>query len=108
MSNMDDTTASVREFVRRELPLVTTFLLKKIDIKDGDILQELYEADDIAEMSEKFFREFNVQSKGFTLNSYFPWNAPSCFSRKPENQGKKPLTLKMFIESANAGCWLFE
>ncbi|WP_261644386.1 DUF1493 family protein [Erwinia mallotivora] len=108
MSDMTDTADAVGEFIRRELPLVTTFLLKKIEINDGDILQELYEADDIAEMSEKFFREFNVQSAGFNLDAYFPWKSPSFFSRHPVNRGKKPLTIRMFIESADAGCWLFE
>ncbi|MFU9138038.1 DUF1493 family protein [Erwinia tasmaniensis] len=107
MSDITVTADAVREFIRRELPLVTTFLLKKIVINDDDILQELYEADDIAEMSEKFFREFNVKTAGFSLVSYFPWKSPSLFSPHPVNQGKKPLTICMYIESAKAGYWLF-
>ncbi len=108
MSDMTVTADAVREFIRRELPLVTTLLLKKTVINDGDTLQELYEADDIAEMSEMFFQKFNVQTAGFSLASYFPWKSPSFFSRHPANSGKKPLTIRMYIESANAGYWLFE
>ncbi|WP_233592601.1 DUF1493 family protein [Erwinia psidii] len=85
---MTDTANAVGEFVRREQPRVTTFLLKKIEINDGDILQELYEADDIAEMSEKSFQECNVQPAGFTLDDYFPWKMSSFFTSSCQ-QGQK-------------------
>lgn len=97
----------VREFILRELPLVTTFLLKKIEVGNNDILQEQYEADDIAEMAEKFFKEFDVQPAGFNLAAHFPWKTSSLFSRDSVKQDKKPLTIRMFIESASAGRWLF-
>ncbi|MGC1034466.1 DUF1493 family protein [Pantoea agglomerans] len=73
---MTTTPDLVRKYILRELPLVTTLLLKKIEIGDDDILQELFEADDIAEVSEKFFRDFNVQPAGFTLATYFPTRQP--------------------------------
>lgn len=107
MNNMTVTPDAVREFILRELPLVTTFLLKKIEVGDDDILQEQFEADDIAEMAKKFFNDFNVQPAGFNLAAYFPWKTSSLFSRAPVKQNKEPLTIRMFIESAGAGRWLF-
>lgn len=104
---MTVTPDAVREFILRELPLVTTFLFKKIEIGEDDILQEQYEADDIAEMAEKFFKDFNVQPAGFDLTAYFPWKNSSLFSRTPVKHNKEPLTIRMFIESARAGRWLF-
>lgn len=107
MNNMTVTPDAVREFILRELPLVTTFLLKKIEVGDDDILQEQFEADDIAEMAKKFFNDFNVQPAGFNLAAYFPWKTSSLFSRASLKQNKEPLTIRMFIESACAGRWLF-
>ncbi|CNI66465.1 putative phage-associated acyl carrier protein [Yersinia frederiksenii] len=97
----------VREFVKSELPLVTNLFMKKIDIDDDTPLQNLHEADDIAEMAEKFFSHFNVQPAGFSLKSYYPWKVKPVFSRKSINQNKIPLTVGMFIASAKAGHWLY-
>ncbi|MGC0795286.1 DUF1493 family protein [Pantoea agglomerans] len=107
MNDMTTTPDLVHKYILRELPLVTTLLLKKIEIGDDDVLQELFEAEDIAEVSEKFFRDFNVQPAGFTLATYFPWKTRSFFTRAPVKQDKAPLTIRMFIESAVAGRWLF-
>ncbi len=98
---------SVREFVKSELPLVTSLFMKKIDIDDDTPLQNLHEADDVAEMTEKFFAHFNVQPAGFSLSNYYPWKVKSVFLRKALNQNKIPLTVGMFIESAKAGHWLY-
>ncbi|GDX04436.1 DUF1493 family protein [Buttiauxella sp. A111] len=98
---------NVRIFIKNELPLVTSLLMKKIDIDDNAPLQDLYEADDVAEMAEKFFTFFKVNSAGFSLSSYYPWKVKSIFSRKAVNQHKIPLTIEMFIASAKAGHWLY-
>ncbi|WON76606.1 DUF1493 family protein [Serratia sp. UGAL515B_01] len=101
------TDAAVREFVKSELPLITTLLLKKVDIDDHSTLQELYEADDVAEMIEKYFVHFNVNPADFIITNYFPWKTPFLFFRKPVNQDKTSLTIQMFIDSAKAGRWLY-
>lgn len=101
------TPAVVRELIRRELPLVTTFLLKKSKSMMMIFLQEHYEKDDISDISVKFFRDFKVQPACFTLASYFPRKNLSLFSRSPVKQDKKPLTIRMFTESARAGRGLF-
>ena len=94
-------------FIKSELPLVTS-LLRKIDIEQDATLQDYFEADDIASMSEKFFAAFSVNSARFALDNYYPWKSPSLFSPTPRNPDKKPLTLAMYLESARAGEWLFD
>lgn len=94
-------------FIKSELPLVTS-LLRKIDIEQDATLQDYFEADDIASMSEKFFAAFSVNSARFALDNYYPWKSPSLFSPSPRNPDKKPLTLAMYLASARAGEWLFD
>ncbi|PSN09620.1 DUF1493 family protein [Siccibacter turicensis] len=102
-SNTRDITVSC---IKSELPLVTS-LLRKIDIEQDATLQDYFEADDIASMSEKFFAAFSVNSARFALDNYYPWNSPSLLSPSPRNPDKKPLTLSMYLASARAGEWLF-
>ncbi len=97
----------VREFVKADLPLVTSLFMKKIVPDDDFPLQNLHEADDVAEMAGNFFSYFNVQPAGFSLNNYYPWKVKSVFSRSEINKNKTPLTIRMFIESAKAGYWLY-
>jgi Protein of unknown function (DUF1493). len=98
----------VRDFVLLELPLVTTLFLKKVPVGDEVALQEIHEADDVAEMAEKYFRYFQVQPDGFSIANYYPWQMKSIFSCKTVVQKKPPLTIRMFIESARAGRWLYK
>ncbi|WP_346082267.1 DUF1493 family protein [Gibbsiella dentisursi] len=39
---------------------------------------------------------------------YYPWKSKPLFPRKQPNEDKKPLTIIMYIESANAGHWLYD
>ena len=86
----------VRDFILHELPLVTTLFLKRVGIDDDAVLQELFEVEDITEMADAFFRYFHIPADGFSVDNYYPW------------QGKSPLTIRMFIESAGAGRWLYK
>ncbi|MFT4270838.1 MAG: DUF1493 family protein [Pantoea sp.] len=99
---------TVREFVKKELPLVTTILLRKVEMEDDSPLQELYEPEDVDEMLAEYFEHFHVDQAGFEFEHYFPWKTKSFFSRNPVNLDKKPLTIRMLIESANAGRWLYD
>lgn len=98
----------IREFVKKELPLITTLFLKVIEVMDDSTLQEIYEPDDIDEMLEKYFIRFDVERGAFSPGNYFPWKTHSFLSRKSANTEKKPLTIQMLIESAKAGRWLYE
>lgn len=97
----------VRQFIKNKLPLVTT-LFRKVEIDDSATLQEFFEADDIAEMTEKFFSHFNVEPARFSLSQYYPWKTRSLLSRKRQSEDQKALTIAMYIESARAGKWLFD
>lgn len=97
----------VRQFIKNKLPLVTT-LFRKVEIDDSATLQEFFEADDIAEMTEKFFSHFDIEPARFSLSHYFPWKTRSLLSRKPQSEDQKALTIAMYIESARAGKWLFD
>ncbi|EKK4596440.1 TPA: DUF1493 family protein [Escherichia coli] len=86
----------VRDFILHELPLVTTIFLRRVNIDDDAVLQDLFEIEDIAEMADAFFHHFRISAEGFSVGNYYPW------------QGKSPLTIRMFIESARSGRWLYK
>lgn len=100
----ETTDDKVRNFVLHELPLVTTLFLKKIQISDDVALQEIHEADDVQDMAEKYFHQFHVQPAGFSIHHYYPWKTKS----KSCEKDKPPLTIRMFIESARSGRWLYQ
>ncbi|GLR08497.1 hypothetical protein COO59_18760 [Mixta theicola] len=97
----------VRQFIEKELPVVTTFFLKKVVIGEDEPLQELHEWDDVGDMAEAYFQYFNVNADKFSLRNYYPWET-SFFKRENQNLGKSVLTIRMFIESAKAGRWLYD
>lgn len=99
--------SDVRQFIENQLPVVTTFFLKKVIINDDAPLQELHEWDDVGDMAAAYFRYFKVSSDNFLLSNYYPWQT-SFFKRKNQNLDKSPLTIRMFIESARAGRWLYD
>ncbi|WP_369788803.1 DUF1493 family protein [Rouxiella sp. WC2420] len=96
----------VREFILGHLPKVTG-LFKKVIISDDEILQETFESEDIAALVEDLSAELNVDCKHFDLLRYYPWKTKSTFNKEPDNTTKKPLSLKMFIESAKVRRWLY-
>ena len=98
----------VRDFILHELPLVTTLFLKRVGIDDDAVLQELFEVEDITEMADAFFRYFHIPVDGFSVDNYYPWQGKSAFLCKKITQSKSPLTIRMFIESARAGRWLYK
>ncbi|MFI8418721.1 DUF1493 family protein [Serratia sp. NPDC078593] len=98
----------VRNFIPHELPLVTTLFLKRVSVDDDAVLQELFDVEDVAEMAEAFFRHFHIPAGDFSIESYYPWNGKSAFLYKRITQNKSPLMIRMFIESARAGRWLYK
>lgn len=97
----------VRQFIEKKLPVVTTLLLKKVVIDEDEPLQSLHEWDDVGDMAEAYFQHFHVSADKFSLRNYYPWEA-SFFKRKNQNLDKSALTIRMFIESAKAGRWLYD
>ncbi|CNL66966.1 DUF1493 family protein [Yersinia aldovae] len=98
----------VIELFKKELPLVTTVTLKKIPVEVDSVLQNNFSFEDISDATDAYFRAFNVTYDNFYWGNYFPWKGKGFFSSKEPVQDKKPLTIKMFIESAKAGRWLYD
>lgn len=74
-----------------------------------------WSADDAMDILEDYFRNFSVDRHTFTFHSYWPNEEtfiPINFLRSKENKWQwlepKPLTLNMLVESAKAGCWLYD
>lgn len=97
----------IQSMILKELPLVTSFTLKKQEPDLDSPLQEMFEVEDIAEMAQILFRHFGTEYSRFDLTAYYPWKTPGLFSRKPVIQDKTPLTIRMFVESVKAGRWLY-
>lgn len=77
---------------------------------------DLFDAagDDLHEALDKFEKVFNVDLSDVKWSGYFPWeNTPLLTrwfkaKRADVEKNRKPLTIKMFAESAKAGKWLYD
>jgi len=95
-----------RAFILDNLPRVTT-LFKTVDISDDEALQETFEREDISDLIGALSTKLSVNCDNFHMDNHFPWKPKNFFTKKNNNAGKVPLTLRMFIDSANAGRWLY-
>ncbi|WP_174500633.1 DUF1493 family protein [Escherichia coli] len=71
--------------------------------------------EDAIEILDDYFGKFNVERKNFTFGKYWPNEEvvlPLNFLRSKDNKWEwiepEPLTLKMLVESAKAGRWLYD
>ncbi|AWX83836.1 MULTISPECIES: DUF1493 family protein [Klebsiella] len=77
---------------------------------------DLFDApgDDLHDALNKFEQKFNVDLSSVKWSCYFPWeNTPMLtrwfkVKREDVEKTRKPLTIKMFAESAKAGKWLYD
>lgn len=71
----------------------------------------MIEPDDMIIAIDKFEETFDVDFSGMEINNHYPWERPfffrKWFTKQPVKQTKKPLTIRMFAESAKAGRWLY-
>lgn len=106
------TDKEVLAFFQNSLPAVGTWTLKVIPLQLDDVLQETIEPDDMIIAIDKFEQVFKTDITNLEINNYYPWNRPGFFRRwfirEPVRQTKKPLTIRMFTESAKAGRWLYD
>lgn len=60
---------------------------------------------------DKYSKKCGIDVSGIDFSAYYPWEKqwffPKWFPKKPIKQTVKPLTVKMFAESARAGGWLY-
>lgn len=103
---------NVLEFFRDELPVLGTLSGKLIPLQLDDILQEYAEDDDLIICIDKYSETFNVDISAMNYSAYYPWFLTwffrKWFTKKPVKQISKPLTVRMFAESAKAGKWLYD
>lgn len=106
------TDEKVLEFFRRKLPVVKTLGMKAITLNLDDVLQEYAEVDDLALVLDNYSTEFATDISSLNIEQYIPgvipWFFRSWFTKKSVTQSKKPLTVRMFAESARAGRWLYD
>jgi Protein of unknown function (DUF1493). len=106
------TEQAVLLFFQNELPVLGTFTGKLIPLQLDDVLQEYAEDDDLIFSIDKYSVCFNVDISVMNYSAYYPWFRTwffrKWFTSKPIPQVSKPLTVRMFAESAKAGKWLYE
>lgn len=106
------TDETVLSFFRKELPSRAGMKLKEIPLGLDDVLQEYAEADDLFIAINKYDEQFNIDVSAINLDNYYPWEIPwffrKWFTKKPVTQTSKPLSVRMFAESARAGRWLYD
>jgi hypothetical protein len=73
-----------------------------VEVKDDTPLQELHGLEEVDKMLDKYFEHVQVEHASFALDHYFPWKSKPFFSKHRVNLDKKPLTIRILIESAKA------
>lgn len=102
----------VLNFFRDALPELGTLTFKRIPLQIDDILQDYADFDDLSYAINQYAKKFGIDVSVIDFNAYYPWNIAwffrSWFTKEPIEQISKPLTVRMFAESAKAGYWLYE
>ncbi|WP_294907612.1 DUF1493 family protein [Tatumella sp. UBA2305] len=87
------------------------FNLKKVELKpDSDLDTDLsIDETEVDDLMNDFFREFNVERGNFKIETYYP-SAPLSWNpfRKSPPIPVPDFTIRMLIESAKAGRWLYD
>jgi hypothetical protein len=108
------TTEEVLEFFRNELSTPVTWKGKIEQLELDTLLQDYAEGDEFPYAIEDYAEKFGVDVSVIDMTHYYPWENLSLWDRwfkckKNEiDKGRKPLTIRMFAESAKAGKWLYD
>ncbi|MFT4270839.1 MAG: DUF1493 family protein [Pantoea sp.] len=101
-----DNTFNKKPLFSKTKPAVTM----ETSLSTGDYPWERSAGDEIM---KDYFSRFNVESESFDFVAYWPYEKgllPNLLrpkSQKVANTEPKPLTIRMLIESAKAGRWLY-
>lgn len=105
------TDEEVLAFFRKKLPEQATLLFRPVPLQMDDVLQAYCDADDVIYAINDALERFNIDAADLNLDDYYPWRAEwffrKWFTKKPISQLSKPLSVRMFAESAKAGRWLY-
>ncbi|MHA7845635.1 DUF1493 family protein [Serratia sp. D1N4] len=106
------TDEEILEFFRGELSLMVTWKFKPIPIELDTPLQSYAEWDELPYAIDDYSKKFGIDTSVIDYNAYYPWQTESFFrkwlTKEPLQQTVKPLTVRMFAESAKAGRWLYD
>lgn len=106
----------VLEFFREELSVPLTWKCKKIPLEMDTVLQDYAELDELPYAIDDYSSRFNVDISSMNVESYYPIVKKSFLTRLLNRraiddeimQMRKPLTVRMFAESAKAGKWIYD
>ncbi|WP_037041064.1 DUF1493 family protein [Rahnella aquatilis] len=100
---------------REEIPGYYDFDLKReVPLEFDTELQDFAPGDDFVCALEVYEKTFKVDLSVVNWSFYFPWENLPFFTRwfkvkrKDVEKTRKPLTVRMFAESAKAGKWLYD
>ncbi|PKH23795.1 cytoplasmic protein [Enterobacterales bacterium CwR94] len=93
---------AVLKIFRDELSIPVTWRLKKIPLELDTCLQDYAENDELPDALEEYSKRFNIDTSVIDMANYFPEG------KKKSSSDRKPLTVRMFAESAKAGRWLYD
>lgn len=106
----------VLEFFRNEISVPLTWKGKKIPLEMDTVLQDYAELDELPYAIEDYSSRFSVDISSMNIELYYPVVKKSFLTRLLNKsaihdeimQMRKPLTVRMFAESAKAGKWLYD
>ncbi|MBU9845797.1 DUF1493 family protein [Rahnella ecdela] len=104
----------VLEFFRQELSIPISEDWKEIALGFDTPLQDYALGDELMDAINDYDEKFGVDMSVMSLAPYYPWeNLPLLTrwfkARKEEvEKRRKPLTVRMFAESAIAQLWLYD
>ncbi len=110
------TETEVLEFFREELSIPVSWKTGRIPLEMDTVLQDYAELDELPYAIDDYSEKFSVDISAMNIQAYYPSIDASLFSRLFKSRQindemkrlRKPLTIKMFAESAKAGKWLYD
>ncbi|URQ61366.1 DUF1493 family protein [Pantoea alhagi] len=103
-------------FFRGELSRQVNRKLQTVPLELETLLQDYAPADELPYVISDYSNKYGVDISALDMRNYFPWENLPFTTRvfKGRNfrasviANRKPLTVKMFAESARAGRWLYD
>ncbi|KGT95649.1 cytoplasmic protein [Erwinia typographi] len=110
------TETDVLEFFRGELSVPVSFKTGRVPLEMDTVLQDYAELDELPYAIDDYSEKFSVDISAMNIQAYYPSVEASLFSRLFKSRQinddmkriRKPLTVRMFTESAKAGKWLYD
>lgn len=110
------TESDVLEFFRGELSIPFSLTSGRIHLEMDTVLQDYSESDELPYVIEDYSNKFSIDISSMNIEAYYPFVEVSLFKRLFKRSQieaemmhiRKPLTVRMFAESAKAGRWLFD